>query len=111
MCVVLSRRNLRKKSKETTLLLRQKAQGKTFYFCAFCRIWRLLSGFLPSSARGTLRLTPLEPNFIGMKRVLYAEKVVERCGFDGKNYGINGTKHSIVFQKHKDEWAHSSLCF
>jgi hypothetical protein len=103
MCVVLSRRNLRKKSKETTLLLRLKAQGKTFYFCAFCRIWRLLSGFLPSSARGTLRLTSLEPNFIGMKRVLYAEKVVERCGFDGKNYGISGAKHSIVFQKHKDE--------
>jgi hypothetical protein len=38
-----------------------------------------------------------------MKRVLYAEKVVERCGIDGKNYGINGAKHSIVFQKHKDE--------
>jgi hypothetical protein len=38
-----------------------------------------------------------------MKRVFYAEKVVERCGFDGKNYGINGAKHSIVFQKHKDE--------
>jgi hypothetical protein len=61
------------------------------------------TSFALSSARGTLRLTPLEPNFIGMKRVLYAEKVVERCGFDGKNYGISGTKHSIVFQNYKDE--------
>jgi hypothetical protein len=51
----------------------------------------------------TLRLTPLEPNFIGSKCLTYAEKVIERYGFEGKNYGINGTKHSIVFQKHKDE--------
>jgi hypothetical protein len=67
--------------------------------------------FKRPSARGTLRLTPLEPNFIGMKWALCAEKIVERCGINGKNYGISGTKHSIVFQKHKDEWAHSSLCF
>jgi hypothetical protein len=73
--------------------------SKTFYFDGFAS----RNPFEVSSARGTLRLTPLEPNFIGMKRVLYAEKVVERCGFDGKNYGISGMKHSIVFQKHKDE--------
>jgi hypothetical protein len=57
----------------------------------------------PFTARGTLRLTPLEPNFIGKKRVFYAGKAIEICGFDGKNYGINGAKHSIVFQKYKDE--------
>jgi hypothetical protein len=65
----------------------------------------------PFAARGTLRLTPLEPSFIGKKRVFYAGKAIERCGSNDKNYEINGAKHSIVFQKHKDECLHSSLCF
>jgi hypothetical protein len=55
--------------------------------------------FKRPSARGTLRLTPLEPNLIGMKRVLYAEKVVERYGIDGKNYGINWGKTFNSFSK------------
>jgi hypothetical protein len=53
----------------------------------------------------------LEPSFIGKKRVFYAGKAIERCGSNDKNYEINGAKHSIVFQKHKDECLHSSLCF